>query len=102
MELYYEMLKKVNNLELQKKGISEIADIYGFEILPKNENNIIPGERYNIFNAKKEIDGYVIELQIDTKDKYKSGGNDEEPYFNKIRISKDNKTLDFKEYVYYE
>lgn len=103
MELYNEILKQVESLKSTDTSISQIAHTYEFEILNTNDySSCIPGDRYTIFKAKKKHNLYTIELQIDTKDKYRSFGNDEEPYFNEIRLLKENKIIDHKEYTYFK
>ena len=103
MEMYDEILKQLEIFKSEEKSISEIGHSYNFEILPtENDENIGVGDRYTIFKARKEVDEYVIELQVDTRDKYRSFGNDEEPYFNEIRILKNNKVLKSEEYIYFE
>lgn len=103
MELYNNIIQQVENLKLKDESISQIAHTYGFDILNTDDiSSAIPGERYTIFKAIKRFDLYIIELQIDTKDKYSSFGNDEEPYFNEIRLLKGTELIDHKEYIYFK
>ena len=101
MEFYKELLREVDKLEVKEHPISKIAHDYEFEILDVNSDSDL-GDWYTVFNAIKKYDDYLIELKIETKDKYRSFGNDEEPYRNEIILFQGSKEIQSKEYIYFK
>lgn len=101
MEFFKELLKEVDILEVKEHPISKIAHDYEFEILDVNLDGAW-GDWYTIFNAIKKYDDYLIELKIETKDKYSSFGDDEEPYRNEIVLFKESKEIQSKVYTYFK
>lgn len=47
-------------------------------------------------------DKYKMIITISTKDKYRSFGNDEEPYRNNLELWENEKLINSKQYVYFK
>lgn len=57
---------------------------------------------WTCFLAVKDVDNYTITITIETKEKYRSFGNDDEPYKNTIALSKNGVQIYSKSYIYFE
>lgn len=101
MEFYKKLLIEVDKLEAKEHPISKIAHDYEFETLDVNLDSAL-GDWYTVFNAIKKYDDYLIELKIETKDKYRSFGDDEEPYRNEIALFKRSKKIESRVYTYFK
>ncbi|WP_333860815.1 hypothetical protein [Clostridium sp.] len=100
MDIYNEIVSKIHECESKKIPISDFGHKYGFKNVNLNHKNEEINEPYICYKAQKENDGYIITLEIETEDNYRSFGNDEEPYRNKITVSKNGKEIQSKTYVY--
>lgn len=103
MNLFNEIVKLAgegkfadNNIPLNKLAFDK-----GFNILQTAENDT-PHDYYEVFKAEKSDGDYKVDITITTKDKYKSFGNDEEPYKNTMKLYEGNNVIDSFEYTYFK
>lgn len=101
MEYFKELLKEVDKLEEKEYPISKIAHNHDFEILNVDLDGN-SGDWYMCFKARKKYDNYLIELTTETKDKYRSFGDDEEPYRNEITLFEGSKKIKSRVYTYFK
>lgn len=101
MQLYQTILSEITNYEETQTPISNIGCKYGFTIIdaPLEDDN---GNFYTVYKSEKFVDDYHIILEIETKDKYRSFSNDDEPYRNTISIFKDSNLISTKSYTYWK
>ncbi|MBJ6722336.1 hypothetical protein I2750_19235 [Bacillus sp. PR5] len=105
MEEYNVIVEKFKELESSKQSLDQISRQYGFtnEEVDKDDNNIIAGNRYELFKASKQVGEHKLIIKIETRDRYRSfGGNDDEPYINTLELWKDGDLIESKGYTYFK
>ncbi|WP_160692574.1 hypothetical protein [Clostridium sp. C2-6-12] len=103
MDLYSTIVNEISNFAETHTPISDIAHKYNFEMVPiPKDPNFVDGNTWTCFHAIKQDGEYSLSITIETREKYRSYGNDEEPYTNTITITKDNTVIDTKSYIYFE
>lgn len=99
--LYYKIKNEIRTFEESCTPISNVAHENGFTIKePKPNEN--PNETYECFHAEKTDGKYTIVISIYTRDKYRSFGNDEEPYHNNVALYEDDICIDSTQYTYFQ
>lgn len=101
MDIFNEIVSNFEELEKNKISLCGLAKQYDFKEI-KKEDNSVTGEYYYLYYGEKQIDGYLLVIEVETKDKYRGYGNDEEPYRNVIKILKNNKVKEQKQYIYFK
>lgn len=105
MELFNEISSQMSSLEASCTRLSDIAHQQDFTIIPLPEDDgkdALAGDRYTCFTAEKHIGEYTITIEVETRDSYRSFGNDDEPYFNTLRLYKGTELIDSKSYTYFK
>ena len=101
MDLYNTILSEITSFESSHTPLSDIAHKYEFQIIDvpvdKSTNTM-----WTCFFAVKNVDDYTITITIETKEIYRSFGNDDEPYRNTIALSKNGVQISSESYIYYE
>lgn len=82
MDEYNKILAEFKYLESNKESLAQIARGYGFtdEDIEKDDSNT--GNRYEVFKASKQVGEYKIIIKVETRDNYRSFGEDDEEIVN--------------------
>ncbi|QDQ03761.1 hypothetical protein EKQ63_00880 (plasmid) [Bacillus sp. BD59S] len=104
MEEYNAIVEKFKELESAERSLVQISRDYGFteEKVDKDDNDVIAGNRYELFKASKQVGKHKLVIKVETRDKYSSFGNDDEPYFNTIELWEGVKLVESKGYTYFK
>lgn len=100
MDIFDEIVSRFKKLEDEKITLSNLARKYNFEEIEKKDDSV-PGEYYYLYYGEKKIDDFLLVIEVETKDKYKSFGDDDEPYRNTIKILKNNKVINEEYYIFF-
>lgn len=102
MDEYNEIVSKFNYLEINKISLATISGEYGFTSEKEGQKNNSVGERYKLLVASKQVGKYNMIVKIETRDIYRSFGDDDEPYINIIELWKNEGLVDSKSYTYFK
>ena len=104
MNEYDEIVSKFNQLENDEISLAEISRKHGFIVQEKSqEEENIPGDRYEVFKASKQVDQYTMIIAIETRDSYRScAADDQEPYFNTIELWENGNLIKNNSYTYFK
>ncbi|MHC1747468.1 MAG: hypothetical protein AB9856_03650 [Cellulosilyticaceae bacterium] len=105
MDLFNQIVELMPSLNASCTSLSDIAHQQGFTIipLPKDDDQCaLAGNRYTCFTAEKHVGEYTLTIEVETRDIYRSFGNDDEPYFNTLCLYKGNELIDSKSYTYFK
>lgn len=100
MNMIYQILKEYITLEKNEQSLRELARKYNFteENIKNDDNNYY----YHLYYGKKNIENFLITIEIETRDIYRPFRDDDEPYRNTLKIFKNDKLIDSKTYIYFQ
>ena len=101
MSLYNDILNEIQGFEESHTPISNIAHQKDFTIM-ECEKSDDPTDEYECFHAEKTDGSQKIVITIRTRDKYRSFGNDVEPYRNTVILYDNGKKIASESYTYFE
>ena len=101
MSLYNDIINEIKGFEESHTPISNIAHQKAFIIKECKENDN-PHDEYECFHAEKIDGSQKVVITIRTRDKYRSFGNDDEPYHNTVTLYENEKKIASKSYTYFE
>ncbi|MCQ6274721.1 hypothetical protein JMM81_07010 [Bacillus sp. V3B] len=103
MKVFDDIVSKFNELESKAESLASVVNHYGFETVDKQQDdNYVTGDTYEIFRAQYLSEGYVLVASITTRDKYRLGGNDDEPYTNTLELFKNGELITKEAYTYWK